>query len=275
MLTAFVGCAGVGKNTIIKELIGRYPEVYEIFPTLTTRAMRPGEVEGNPYHYVSKEEFKRLIDEGEIYEWQMIHDGNYYGGSRQVLRKHLAGGKQLIKDIDVLGARTYKQKLGDITKILSVFLYVEDLNELLERMRGRGDSEDDIKKRAERFPMEMAESVDCDYLVNNEDVGDTADAVDCLLRNEESLGGLYRPAQGALPGEEEINAAARALREGAKLSAELVFNGRELLITSGAAAYAAALREKRFVQKKIRCRTDRSLEPCELSLEAWRSVCEG
>ena len=80
MLTAFVGCAGVGKNTIIKELIARYPDKYEIFPTLTTRPMRPGEREGDPYHYVSKETFCRPIEEGEIYEWQQIHDGNYYGG---------------------------------------------------------------------------------------------------------------------------------------------------------------------------------------------------
>ncbi len=272
MLTAFVGCAGVGKNTIIKELIGRYPEVYEIFPTLTTRAMRPGEVEGNPYHYVSKEEFRRLIDEGEIYEWQMIHDGNYYGGSRQVLRKHLAGGKQLIKDIDVLGARTYKEKLGDITKILSVFLYVEDLNELLERMRGRGDSEADIKKRAERFPMEMAESVDCDYLVNNEDVGDTTDAVNCLLRNEETLNGLYRPCAGQLPSLQDIEDAAKRLELGNAQPVELCFNGSELLITRGASDYIAARRKKAFVQKKIRCRTDRSLKPCEIDLQKWEEL---
>ena len=271
MLTAFVGCAGVGKNTIIKELIARYPDKYEIFPTLTTRPKRPGEREGDPYHYVSKETFRRLIDEGEIYEWQQIHDGNYYGGSRQVLRKHLEGGKSLIKDIDVLGAKTYKEKLGDITKILSLFLYVEDLNQLLERMRGRGDSEENIQIRAQRFPMEMASSVDCDYMVSNERVQDTADAVDCLLRNEELFGGVYRPCtELGLPEEEAVDALRERIRAGERLEpVELRFNGSELLITEGADRYLAAKLENAFIQKKIRYLTDETLLPVPLTAEAF------
>ena len=266
MLTAFVGCAGVGKNTIIKELIARYPDQYEIFPTLTTRAMRPGEREGDPYHYVSKEEFCRLIDEGEIYEWQQIHDGNYYGGSRQVLRKHLAGGKSLIKDIDVLGAQAYKEKLSDITKILSLFLYVEDLNQLLERMRTRGDTEENIQIRARRFPMEMASSVDCDYMVSNEQIADTTDAVNCLLHNENALGGIYRPSEKAgIPDERTISAQQEKIRKGDRLPpVELRFNGSELLIVDGADRYLAALREKAFVQKKIRQLTDETLRPIRM-----------
>ncbi len=271
MLTAFVGCAGVGKNTIIKELIAAYPQKYEIFPTLTTRAMREGEVEGNPYHFVTKERFRELIDKGEIYEWQIIHDGNYYGGSREVLRRHLLGGKSLIKDIDVLGANTYKQKLSDITKILSLFLYVDDLNVLLDRMRSRGDSEENIRIRAGRFEMEMAASIDCDYMVSNDVIRDTTDEVHCILSNEESLNGLYRPALAAgLPGEDEVAAAEKALDRGERLqSVELGFNGSELLIIEGAARYAAAGRRGAFIQKKIRTLTNPALEPTDMSLAQW------
>ena len=271
MLAAFVGCAGVGKNTIIKELINLYPDLYAIFPTLTTRAMRPGEVEGNPYHFVTKERFLELLNEGEIYEWQQIHDGNYYGGSRQVLRKHLASGKTLIKDIDVLGAETYKQKLGDITKILSVFLYVDDLNVLLERMRSRGDDEENIKVRAGRFQMEMESSVNSDYMVSNDVIRDTADEIHCLLTNENEKGGLYRPVQGAhVPTKDEIAFEEELLLNGkAPAPVELVFNGSELMIKSSAARYAAAKRRGAFIQKVVRTLTDASLKPADISLEGW------
>ena len=274
MLTAFVGCAGVGKNTIIRELICAYPDRYEIFPTLTTRDMRPGEVEGDPYHFVTKERFEQLLSQGEIYEWQIIHDGNYYGGSREVLRKHLAGGKTLIKDIDVLGAKTYKEKLSDITKILSLFLYVEDLNKLLDRMRGRGDSEESIKIRAERFPMEMALSVDCDYMVSNDVVADTTAQVNCLLMNEETLGGLYRPVSGTfLPSEEGIRAEIDLFEHNGRFEpVELVFNGEELLLKDGVARYIAARRTNQFIQKKIRTLTDETLKPCFIGLEAWEQM---
>lgn len=276
MLTAFVGCAGVGKNTIIRQLISAYPDRYEIFPTLTTRPMREGEVEGNPYHFVTKERFRQLIDEGEIYEWQIIHDGNYYGGSREVLRKHLAGGKSLIKDIDVLGANTYKQKLSDITKILSLFLYVDDLNVLLDRMRGRGDTEENIRIRAERFSMEMQASKDCDYMVSNDVIKDTTDEVDCLLRNEEELGGVYRPAaKEGIPSEEAIARAMNSFSTGeAPHAVELGFNGKELLIIDGADRYVAAKRNGAFIQKKIRSLTDASLAAADMDLTSWRALLE-
>ena len=96
MLFAFVGCAGVGKNTIIRDLLDAHRDEYDLLPTLTTRAMRPGESEGNPYCFVSEEEFKRQLDEGLIYEHQFIHK-SYYGGSRLILEKKLQEGKALLK----------------------------------------------------------------------------------------------------------------------------------------------------------------------------------
>ena len=214
------------------------------------------------------------IESGEIYEWQQIHDGNYYGGSRKVLQKHLDGGKLLIKDIDVLGASTYKEKLSDITKILSVFLYVEDLDMLLERMRTRGDSEEEIAKRALRFPMEMAESVNCDYLVNNERIADTTDAVNALLRSEETGIGLYRPAAGCTANECDIASRCDEMNAAEALeSVQLAFNGQELLITEGADRYAAALRKGRFIQKQIKGLTDCSLQPAAVSLKEWGRIC--
>lgn len=260
MLVTFVGCAGVGKNTIIDELIKSDPDYYGMFPTLTTREPREGEKEGERYHFVSPEEFKKRLAEGEIYEHEIIHSSNtYYGGSKKVLEKHLATGKTLIKDIDVLGARTYKQKLSGITRILSVFLYVEDLEILIERMRMRGDKEEDIMTRRKRFPMEMAMSSDSEYMVNNISITETAAAINAIIRNEDELGGWYRPAEGCEVQGEDMD------------WAELTFNGNELLITAGAAAYAKAMREGRFIQKKVRTLTNCDIKPADTSLEAWKN----
>ena len=261
MLATFVGCAGVGKNTVIQEIIKNHPDKYENFPTLTTREMRTGESQGNPYIFMTKEEFEKLLEEGEIYEWQKIHNGQYYGGSRKVLREHLAGGKTLVKDIDVLGSKTYKEKLSDITKILSVFLYVASFETLIERMRGRGDEPDDIEARAGRFHMEMAQSVDCDYMVNNIDVAASAAATECLLRCEAEGEPHYRCAGGCEADEDEIADQIARIKVGERLEGiQLTYNGSELLITEGAARYEAAKRENAFIQKIIATLPDYDLK---------------
>ena len=261
MLATFVGCAGVGKNTVIQEIIKNHPDEYENFPTITTRPKRTGESEGNPYIFKSVKEFEELLDAGEIYEWQIVHNDQYYGGSRTVLREHLASGKTLVKDIDVLGAKTYKEKLSEMTKILSVFLYVDSFDILIERMRGRGDEPDDIEARAGRFKMEMAESVDCDYMVNNIDVAASAAATECLLRAEAQGEPHYRCAAGCTADEDEIAEQIARIRNGERLEGVfLTYNGKELLITEGAARYEAAKRENAFIQKIIGTLPDYNLE---------------
>lgn len=265
MLCTFVGCAGVGKNTIIRELIKQYPDKYGIFPTLTTRKMREGEKEGDPYHFVTREQFEALLEAGEIYEYQQIHDGSFYGGSKQVLKKHLESGKILIKDIDVLGAETYKRELGGITKIMSLFLCVDDVNTLLERMRGRGDTEESIQQRAKRFPMEMEMSKTCDYLVANEDVQLTTKIVDLLLTNEAN-DETYELA-GACVVPTEIEIAGYAKKEEGRV--ELCCNGEKLLIMGGAAGYAASKRNGTFIQKRVLPKPD---PLCLTKDEQWRKL---
>ena len=168
---------------------------------------------------MTREQFEALLDAGEIYEYQQIHDGSYYGGSRQVLKKHLESGKILIKDIDVLGAETYKREIGSITKIISLFLCVDDVNTLLERMRGRGDTEESIQQRAKR-------SSGC-VMPSEEDILGCADK-DCRV--------------------------------------ELCYNGKELLITEGAAGYARSKRNGSFIQKHVASQPDFS---CLTKNEQW------
>ena len=181
MLFAFVGCAGVGKNTIIRDLLDAHRDEYDLLPTLTTRAMRPGESEGNPYCFVSEEEFKRQLDEGLIYEHQFIHK-SYYGGSRLILEKKLQEGKALLKDIDILGANNLKTILKDTLPVRSIFLYVDSFDVLLSRLRGRGtEDEAKVQKRLETAKGELEQKDKFDYVVVNDTVDRAVDEIKGIL----------------------------------------------------------------------------------------------
>ncbi len=274
MLVAFVGCAGVGKNTIINDLLERYPDEYDILQTLTTRGMRDNESQGNPYYFVSPEEFQAQIDDGRIYEYERIHN-HMYGGSREVLAKKRAEGKTLIKDIDILGANKLKQSLKDDIRVLSVFLYVDNKEELLNRLRHRGDAEEDIELRSRRFDMEMALSISADYLINNNDRELSGKTIDAIIRAENS-GAIYMPAEGCqIPSKEAVDALAAEAQSGASLArVEVGFTGSELVILEGADRYLAAVRTGAFVQKRI-VNLKQAVKAANADSEAWQSLAKG
>ena len=258
MLVTFVGCAGAGKNTIIRDMIDTHPERYDLLPTLTTREKRPGETDGNPYYFVTREEFEKQIADGMIYEHEFVHK-DIYGGSRLVLAEKRKSGKTLLKDIDILGSATYKKTLSGEMRILSVFLYVSE-EELLARLRERGDKSEDIEMRAKRFEMEIGLSGTSDYLVHNISREATGQMIDRLilaeLNHEE-----YAPAAGcARPTEEDIILAAQKIRAGeAPKPVRLGFNGKDIFILEGADRYEAARRENAFVQKVFDSLPDETL----------------
>ncbi len=274
MLVAFVGCSGVGKNTIIKDLLSKHSDEYDILQTLTTRAMRAGESQGDPYYFVSPEEFQAQIDDGRMYEHERIH-GSLYGGSRDVLDKKRAEGKTLLKDIDILGANKLKQSLKNDIRVLSVFLYVEDSEVLIKRLRDRGDAEDDIVVRQRRFDMEMALSISADYLINNNNRELTAKAVDAIIRAETS-GAIYMPAYGCqIPSEESVDALSAEARSGASLArVEAGFTGSEIVILEGADRYLAAMRTGAFVQKRI-SNLSQPVRAAETDASAWHTLAKG
>ena len=270
MLVTFVGCSGVGKNTIIKDLIAAKGEKYDLLPSVTTREPREGETNGNPYYFVSREEFEKKIADGEMYEYEFVHT-NYYGGSRKVLNEKKATGKTLITDIDILGTATLKKKLADEIRVMSVFLYVDSAEELFRRLHGRGDEEEDIAVRAKRFEMEMGLSGNSDYMVNNISREDTGKIIDALIQAE-NAGRTYALAC-ALPTEEEISKAEEAIRGGeTPAPAQMVFSGSEILIAEGADRYAAAVRLGAFIQKKFSTLPDETAVPNEKDDQKWRAL---
>ena len=122
MLVILSGVAGAGKDTIKKELIKRMENV-ESLPSYTSRAIREGDIEGETYNFVSREEFEEMIENEEFYEYD-IHHNQYYGTSRKLLNDKIKSGKIIVKDIDVNGTDHLKELLGNDTKVVTIFLRV-------------------------------------------------------------------------------------------------------------------------------------------------------
>lgn len=264
MLFTFVGCSGVGKNTIIKDLLEKRPLVYDLLPTVTTRGMRPGESQGNPYKFVdTKEEFLQMIESGEIYEHQEIH-GDLYGGSWKLLNAKLNENKILLKDIDVLGSNTLKEIFKGTLKVISLFMYVNDVEILIDRLRKRGEAEDRIAVRRSRFAMEMSLSETGDYLINNIVREDTAKLVDEIIISETAKK-TYRLAEGCeAPDPEMIEKLTKEAAAGATMArVEMGFNGKEILILDGADRYFAAKKAGAFIQKHFLNALDETLKANE------------
>lgn len=182
MLIILSGCAAVGKNTVINTLLAEEGSCFGFMPTYTTRDPRPGEVEGFPYHYLTEEQFRQKIGEGELYEYEHIHT-SYYGSSRKLLAEALKTGKIIIKDIDVKGAVNLKGLLSKDVKVVTVFLYIGK-DELERRLRGRGDSEEQIRIRLGRYEEEMSYAGKYDYRIENVVLEDTVQKIKAIVSAE-------------------------------------------------------------------------------------------
>ena len=161
--------SGAGKSSLIKALL-ESPEAVQspmqVSVSLTTRAPRPGEVNGQHYHFVSKAEFEAAIERNELFEWAEVF-GNYYGTSRVVIEETLQQGIDVFLDIDWQGARQVKALLPDTT---SIFILPPSLTELEARLQGRGqDSAEVIAKRMQQASSEISHHAEFDFLVVNDD----------------------------------------------------------------------------------------------------------
>jgi len=168
------GPSGAGKSSLIKKIENEIGDYYFSIST-TTRPMREGEAEGVDYHYVSKEEFVKDIEDDNFLEHATVH-GNYYGTSLRPVRKALSEGKLVIFDIDVQGNMAIKNRLGDITT--SVFITPPSLSELEQRLKNRStDNDDVISRRLKMAKREIQRISEYDYLVINDDLSVAADVL--------------------------------------------------------------------------------------------------
>jgi guanylate kinase len=155
--------SGTGKDTVIKALKEQGVDIF-VVPSVTTRAPRPGESEGNPYHFISQEEFERLIANEELLEYANVH-GNWYGQPRQPIRDNLHAGRDVLLKIDVQGAATVRSK---VPQAIFIFLLPDSLEELASRLKRRHtESETERQRRLADARAELAQQRWYDYIVPN------------------------------------------------------------------------------------------------------------
>ncbi|ASJ54582.1 guanylate kinase [Brevibacillus formosus] len=180
LLLVLSGPAGVGKGTVCKALREVMPDlVYSV--SATTRQPRPGEVEGVNYFFKSQEEFKQMIEEDALLEWAE-YVGNYYGTPRQFVDDMLNEGRDVILEIEVQGALQVKERFPQGTFL---FLAPPDLNELENRIVGRGtESQEIIRKRMEVARAEIELMDHYDYVVVNDVIESACDRIQAIITAE-------------------------------------------------------------------------------------------
>jgi len=162
------GPSAVGKSTIVHCLRERVPDLY-FSVSVTTRAPRPGEVDGVDYKFVSAEQFQQLIDEGALLEWAEIHGGLHRSGTpAQPVREAIAAGHPVLIEVDLAGARAVKAAMPEA---LTVFLAPPDWETLERRLTGRGtETPEVINRRLATAKAEMAAKDDFDRVVVNSEL---------------------------------------------------------------------------------------------------------
>ena len=181
LLIVFSGPSGVGKGTVRQEIFSTPDHKFEYSVSMTTRAQRPGEVDGKDYFFRSREEFEELIRNGQMLEYAE-YVGNYYGTPLTYVNETLDKGIDVFLEIEVQGALQVKKKVPDA---VFIFLTPPDLNELQERLVGRGtDSEEVIAQRIERAREEIALMSEYDYAIVNDEVPLAAERVKRIIEAE-------------------------------------------------------------------------------------------
>lgn len=171
-LIVISGASGVGKGTVVKEMMARRKDLY-FSVSATTRPPRPGEVDGRDYYFVTREQFQKMIRRGEMLEYDE-HNKNFYGTPRAQVEEKRAKGHVLL-DIEPVGARNVKNNYPEAEL---VFIMPPSVEELERRLRGRNDTpEDQITIRMERAKWEMEQRAWYDHVVVNDDARRCAEEI--------------------------------------------------------------------------------------------------
>ena len=170
--------SGAGKTSLVKALIDRAPLV-RVSVSHTTRAMRPGEVDGVNYHFVSREQFNDMLQRNEFLEHAEVF-GNLYGTSQSWIEKTLAEGFDLILEIDWQGAQQVRHLLPQSR---SIFILPPTQEALRHRLTNRGqDSGEIIERRMREAVSEMSHYIEYDYLLINDDFAHALDDLRSIFR---------------------------------------------------------------------------------------------
>ena len=165
----FSAPSGAGKSTIVGHILGIWKDTMEFSISATSRAPRGTEQNGREYHFVSPDEFRRLISEDSFVEYEEVYKDHFYGTLKSEVERIWAAGHVIIFDVDVKGGVNLKKYFGE--KALSIFIKAPSVETLRQRLVKRGtDSPEAIAERVEKASQEMEYAPQFDYFLINDDL---------------------------------------------------------------------------------------------------------
>lgn len=178
------GPSGCGKGTVCKLLLERN-ENLKLSISATTREQRVGEIDGETYFYISKQQFEEMIKNDQLLEYNQGYSGNYYGTPKKYVFEQLEQGYDVILEIEMNGAQNVK---NEYPECISIFLSPPSLEELLKRLRGRGrESEDLIQERFLLAKEEILRVDEYKYAVTNDNLDETVKIIENIISAEKYL----------------------------------------------------------------------------------------
>ena len=172
--------SGAGKTSLVRALLAAEPEV-RLSISYTTRRPRPGEADGRDYHFVTPDDFERMLEAGEFLESATVH-GNRYGTSQKWIQSELSLGHDVLLEIDWQGAQQVRKLMRGV---VSIFILPPSLEALQERLVGRGqDSEEVIARRLDAAREEMSHGAEFEYAIINDDFDRAARDLTSIIRAE-------------------------------------------------------------------------------------------
>jgi guanylate kinase len=181
-LVILSGPSGAGKSTIAKHLLKneKYDLVFSV--SACSRKMRPGEVEGKHYYFLSIDSFKSKIEENEFLEWEEVYPGHYYGTLKIEVEKLRMTGKNVVFDVDVMGAINIKRKYKE--EAVSIFVKPPSIEELEKRLNKRNtETPESIQKRLRKTKMELVYARRFDHIIVNDVLDNAFAEVDKITKD--------------------------------------------------------------------------------------------
>ena len=182
MIYIFCASSGSGKSTMVRHLLTKHPDLFELSVSCTTRPPRGQEVHGKEYYFISVEEFQKRIEHNDFIEYEQVYEGLYYGTLKEEIDRIEAAGRQVLFDVDVKGGIHLKEILGD--KATSIFICPPSIDELRRRLEGRGDTSPEmIEKRLAKAEEELSYKPRFDRVIINDDLAHAYEQLDAIIEN--------------------------------------------------------------------------------------------